>query len=80
MSPLLCSVGAPRVAPKAIASATMPSIRPVALSLANLRPPAGSFWITELAAHMVSTGDIPWRNRPLSNSDSSASMAVGALQ
>src|SRR5690606_4534092 len=40
----------------AIASATMPSIRPVAFALSNFRLPAGSEVATALAAHMAKTG------------------------
>jgi hypothetical protein len=42
--------------PIAIASATMPSMRPDDLSLASLRLPLGSETTTAFAAHIVSTG------------------------
>lgn len=43
----------------AIASATIPSMRPVTLDLSNLRLPAGSISITAFAAFHVKTGCMP---------------------
>ena len=57
----------------------MPSMRPVALALLSLRLPAGSVVVTALAAHMVSTGWLPWRSLRASSSDSSSRSAGDML-
>src|SRR5690606_26151330 len=69
------STGCVLAFPTAIANATMPSIRPVALDLSSFRPPAGSITATAFSAHMSSTGCEPWRTMPASNRDSSDSSA-----
>src|SRR5690606_9649748 len=56
-SPCSCSLGMLAAAePIAIASAAVPSMRPVALILSSLRLPAGSQTTTAFIAHMFNTG------------------------
>src|SRR5690625_2933854 len=74
-SGFLVSIGCVLAFPTAIATATMPSMRPVAFDLSSFRLPAGSMTATAFSAHMSSTGCDPCRTTPASSSDSSDSNA-----